>query len=103
MVYSLNSLLLPPAFKASMYLEKLIEGGAIRPEPSITLDKIYDKGTPDSEKPGDNADLERVVLEKEAVPKVITLFELPSTASADLLRALEQTHTRLNQHKSHPQ
>ena len=88
------------AFKASEYLEKLIEGGAVRPEPSVTLDKIYEKNTPEKSGATDSGDTERVVLDKEAVPRVITLFELPSTASADLLRALEQTHTRINQKSS---
>lgn len=84
------------AYKASEYLESLVERGAILPEPSIALDGIYTANPPKyTHTTDDLADKERVLLSKDAIPKIVDTFELPPSAAADLLRALDQTHTRL--------
>jgi len=92
------------AFKASEYLESLAKEGAITPEPSVGLDKIYETYGPDSEPPKDPSpttgpedekEQERLILSREAVPKIVNLFDLPSTAAADMQRAIDQTSVRL--------
>ena len=81
------------AYKASSYLEGLILRGAIEPQPSVRLDRIYEQYGPDA--PGDEKKANSPLLRREAVPKIVSLFELPSTAEADLYRALDQTANRL--------
>lgn len=107
---SVNSLslliLVTTAFKASSYLESLLENGALIPEPNKGLDLIYEHNPPalaSQDKTGESnsnsAALkegeERIVLSREAVPKIIAAFELPASAEADLYRALDQTEIRL--------
>jgi hypothetical protein len=75
-----------------------MDHGAIHAEPSISLDIVYEKNKPQDEQKVDSPgspNSEHVVLSKDAIPKIVNLFELPPAASADLLRALDQTHTRL--------
>ena len=87
--------------------------GIIRSEPSPALDTIYEENQPASSAPSsgpdsrpkpnstsEQEDEERLVLSKEAVPKIVGLFELPPTAAADLYRALEQTEHRLKEARS---
>ncbi|THH08889.1 hypothetical protein EW145_g2396 [Phellinidium pouzarii] len=97
------------AHPASSYLEFLLEKGVIKPEANVALDRIYEKyhpsfRLPSSSLPGSRPRLrqhtgedkeERLLLSREAVAKLVSLFELPSGAESDLLRALDQTRTRL--------
>ncbi|EJC97923.1 uncharacterized protein FOMMEDRAFT_97733 [Fomitiporia mediterranea MF3/22] len=106
------------AFKASSYLEALMDKGAIRAEPNIALDKVYETYKPDpppttkslspesstdsttTARENEDENAERIVLGKEAVPKIVSLFDLPPSAAADLYRALEQTESRLEKARS---
>ena len=81
------------AFKASSYLEALIERGAIEPRPNASLDRIYDEYGP--EPPESDGEGAISLLRREAVPKIVSLFGLPSSAEADLYRALDQTTIRI--------
>ncbi|KAH8114328.1 mitochondrial K+-H+ exchange-related-domain-containing protein [Phellopilus nigrolimitatus] len=89
------------AFKASSYLEALLKRGLIEPESNIGLDRIYEKYRPASDSSttlplGSRSNVEgRILLSKEAVPKIVSFFELPPIAEADLYRALDQTGKRL--------
>lgn len=86
------------AYKASSYLDELIKLGLVDSEANADLDRIYEEHAPfnglsldknsESDKP--------VLLNREAVPRIVTLFDLPSSAEADLLRALDQTELRLS-------
>lgn len=91
-----SDLFRPQAYKASAYLEGLIIRGVIEPQPSASLDQIYEKYGPDALIENEKESANSVpLLRKEAVPKIVSLFELPSTAEADLYRALDQTNARL--------
>ncbi|KAI5119200.1 hypothetical protein M0805_004455 [Coniferiporia weirii] len=93
------------AYKASSYLESLIKGGMIKPEGNAGLDKIYEKyrpqshsssiPSPKSRQDSSQSKKEHSILSVEAVSKLASFFELPSNAEADLLRALDQTGSRL--------
>ena len=79
-----------------------MERGAIMPEPSMALDAVYENNKPQGEDTdtGGSHNPEHVVLSKEAIPKIVDLFGLPPAAAADLLRALDQTYTRLKKESS---
>ncbi|KAL1950835.1 hypothetical protein VTO73DRAFT_5959 [Trametes versicolor] len=111
------------AYKASHYLEGFLKQGAIVPQTSLELDAIYAKyapkplAAPEPEPgtetethppPSEHAsqpdaadaaaeDAPRLLLEKEAVPELEKLLDLPedSTFAADVYRALEQARLRL--------
>ncbi|KLO09062.1 hypothetical protein SCHPADRAFT_834439 [Schizopora paradoxa] len=107
------------AYKASSYLESLLKQGAIIPEANTGLDKIYENSrkrltkassTPDSPKsncpddsqttPSDQNNVpEELILDREAVPHIVSFFDLPSSAESDLYRALDQTSNRLSNSK----
>ena len=90
------------AYRASEYLESLASEGAIVPEHNIALDKIYETygNENGSIKQTESGNEEKLILTKEAVPKIVSLFDLPSSASADLFRALDQTTARLEKTKT---
>ncbi|KAL5524460.1 hypothetical protein ACEPAF_9600 [Sanghuangporus sanghuang] len=104
------------AYKASSYLEGLVDKGAIHPESNAVLDKIYEEHQPASPSssesssgpnskppPDEDNGEERIVLSREAVPKVVGLFELPPSAASDLYRALDQTEHRLRKAQAQAQ
>lgn len=117
------------AYKASSYLERLLDTGAIVLEPSSELDKIYAKysrasasesPTPDTAKELSKQDIDfdmfstsssqesddrahrHMLLTREAVPELMAALELKpdSTFATDMYRALEQANLRLK--KSEP-
>jgi len=85
-------------------------------EPSSELNKIYDESAPPSHKPpgeekqdqeaevelaseekaGKSEDV-RLLITREAVPRITSLFSLPPIAVADMYRAMDQTSKRLSQ------
>ncbi|EIN13022.1 hypothetical protein PUNSTDRAFT_98047 [Punctularia strigosozonata HHB-11173 SS5] len=102
------------AYKASEYLQSLIEEGVISPEPNPELESIYAShqplrdadsdasSTPDQVAPQhrdaptqSNTASEGLLLTREAIPSVLQLFDLPPTSAADIYRAMEQAKVRL--------
>lgn len=101
-----------PAYRATDYLEKLIDHGAIVPEASEELDKLYAEydpsktspPTPSSTSDGklDTTDSttksepapNNNLLTRAAVPAIQSTFNLTGTAVADVYRALEQARLR---------
>jgi len=114
------------AYKASSYLDSLLQKGVIVPEANVGLDKIYEncrqrlsQGRPSNSttspnsqatnNPPDNHNdkyavtvsdesnvTEELILDREAVPDIVSYFDLPSSAESDLYRALNQTSKRLS-------
>ncbi|TRM64137.1 mitochondrial K+-H+ exchange-related-domain-containing protein [Schizophyllum amplum] len=97
------------AWRASQYLQSLIDSGAIHPEPSEALDILYRSYRPPSreqptvkEQEGDgktivtraNPDVD-LLLTKDSVPAILQILNLKPSAEADLYRALEQARLRL--------
>lgn len=109
------------AYRASTYLDSLLERGAIAPEANAQLDEIYARYRAPSipappapgaeEKPaasplGAAAPSEtapsaatskmdmRPLLTREAVPSILALFGLPESSAGDMYRAIEQTRQR---------
>ena len=77
-------------------------------EPSMELNEIYDKYTPRPHKPPGEADSKearkagkeddtRLLISREAIPRITSLFSLPHIAVADMYRAMDQTMKRLAQ------
>jgi hypothetical protein len=85
------------AHKASLYLLSLLDKKAIEPQPSVTLDRIYQELGPPSHVLSDEKKSSQILLRKEAIPRIVTHFELPASAEADLYRALDQTEARLKE------
>jgi Mitochondrial K+-H+ exchange-related len=95
------------AYKASQYLQSLLDHDLIIPEANESLDEVYKLHPPSSnpnsvsessESSGSSAPQEphRLLLAPEAVPAILSLFEFESTtASADLHRAIEQARSRV--------
>ncbi|KAF8625981.1 hypothetical protein AX17_006705 [Amanita inopinata Kibby_2008] len=99
------------AYKASQYLDTLLENGIIVPEESQSLDSVYASSPaslpslkPESETDDTGAQSRRtkdkeaqhtILLTREAVPAIIRLFSLKSSAEADLYRAVEQARLRV--------
>ncbi|KIL59059.1 hypothetical protein M378DRAFT_169819 [Amanita muscaria Koide BX008] len=97
------------AYKASQYLNTLLEGNVIVPEKSRLLDSVYTQHsprrpnpTPEAEK--SEADVENsksgrkqhaILLTRDAVPTIARKFALGTTAEADLYRAVEQARLRV--------
>ncbi|KII90774.1 hypothetical protein PLICRDRAFT_106278 [Plicaturopsis crispa FD-325 SS-3] len=99
------------AYRASQYLETLVDMGAIVPEASSELDRIYaqykpEAGPPESSDPknpssdGSEAERTSVLLTRDAVPEILSLFELPPAAEADIYRAVEQARIRVEEGKA---
>ncbi|EKM51624.1 uncharacterized protein PHACADRAFT_127350 [Phanerochaete carnosa HHB-10118-sp] len=112
------------AYKASSYLEQLLDKGAIVAEPSSALDRVYAKyakaskkvsptpstvetsseqdldsdasSTPSAEEI-DNVEHRHLLLTRDAVPELMAALQLKpgSTFAADMYRALEQANLRL--------
>jgi hypothetical protein len=55
---------------------------------STNVDSVY--------APGEGPGASEVILTKEAVPKILELFELPESAAGDIYRAIEQARQRTN-------
>ncbi|TFY70974.1 hypothetical protein EVG20_g2039 [Dentipellis fragilis] len=99
------------AYKASEYLQSLLDNGAIVPKSSSDLDDIYVKHTPrfesDASESHDTKEEsaeaksmevdEKILLRRDAVPPILKMFGLPETAAADIYRAIEQADVRLKQ------
>lgn len=118
-----------PAYKASSYLEQLLDKGAIVPQASPELNEIYIKyaplpssaskssgkqpedtdsdassttipsGQPKSESEHEH---EQLLLTRDAVPAITGLFETrpDSSLAADMYRAMEQAALRLQGSRS---
>ena len=89
------------AYRASQYLQSLLDSGSIVPEPSESLDGVYKHfASPNSNGETDKIDgsapqYHTTLLTREAVPSIVNLFGLESIAAADLLRAVEQARVRV--------
>ncbi|KAH9002559.1 mitochondrial K+-H+ exchange-related-domain-containing protein [Lactarius hatsudake] len=96
------------AYKASDYLHSLLQRGAIVPHSSTDLDDIYlthapsDKlrneiksGVGGKEEHESKKEEKKVLLRREAVPRILELFGLPVSAASDIYRAIEQASHRL--------
>jgi hypothetical protein len=106
----------PLAYKASSYLEQLLDKGAIVPQDSPELNAIYAKHAPPApagEKEGEDTDSdasstststgsdEHLLLTRAAVPEITAFFNVRpgSSLAADLYRAMEQAALRLQTSK----
>ena len=106
------------AYRASQYLQSLLDSGIIVPEASPALDLIYKNYAPEpssSEKGSSHSNItsnsdatanpdpgmpppparHTVLLTRDAVPVIISLFGLKPSALADLQRAVEQARVRV--------
>lgn len=91
------------AYKASQYLNTLLEGNVIVPEKSRLLDSVYTQHSPrpkeKSEADVENSESGRkqhaILLTRDAVPTIVRQFALGTTAEADLYRAVEQARLRV--------
>lgn len=97
-----------PAYRSSQYLQSLLDNDSIVPEASPSLDVVYkdfaaDAPLAESEsksepepKPESAPPLHHsVLLTRDAVPAILSLFGLKPTAGADLQRAVEQARVRV--------
>lgn len=94
------------AYKASDYLHSLLQRGAIVPHSSTELDDIYVAHAPTDklgntiksgvgeEEDGEKRE-KKVLLQHEAVPRILELFGLPKSAASNIYRAIEQASHRL--------
>ncbi|KAG6812107.1 hypothetical protein H0H92_004336 [Tricholoma furcatifolium] len=109
------------AYRASQYLQTLIDNDTLIPEASEALDNVYRKFSPDKmaimSPDGPNFSMgeeksnpslndgrsstqpqqpqHEVLLTRDAVPAILETFSLKPTAGADLLRAVEQARVRV--------
>ena len=95
------------AYKASQYLDTLLEHNVIVPEESQLLGSVYkeysnSKSEPESKMSGEDARKPKsgepqhaVLLTREAVPTIAHLYSLKPSAEADLYRAVEQARLRV--------
>jgi len=95
------------AYKASQYLDTLLEHNVIVPEESQPLDSAYTQHAPRSDSNPGSETMEKsiggpkngsqhvLLLTRDAVPAITRLFSLKSTAEADLYRAVEQARLRV--------
>jgi hypothetical protein len=94
-----------PAYRASQYLDSLLSSGAIVPHASPELDRLYmgvlaekveSFGT--TRTPGEGEQKEdkqqQLLLTCDVVPRILSVFDLPSSAGAELCRAMEQAKMR---------
>lgn len=86
------------AYRATQYLEKLIDKGVIVPEPSEALDELYlahapskAPSKPESKSESKSSDL---LLTREAIPTILSQFGLSGSTTADIYRAIEQARQR---------
>jgi len=112
----------PTAYRASQYLQTLLDSGAIVPEASKALDTVYKDYAPQpppsqphspsspsspspspSPPPPHETNLEKeqpqpqhtLLLTRHAVPAILALFKLKEGAAADMYRAAEQARVRV--------
>ncbi|KAF5382694.1 hypothetical protein D9615_003077 [Tricholomella constricta] len=99
------------AYRSSQYLQTLLDTGAIVPEPSEMLEAVYRDFSPakslttsaesrepekhDTAPKPEPAQQHEVLLTRDAVPAILSLFGLKPSAGADLLRAVEQARVRV--------
>lgn len=96
------------AYKASDYLRSLLQRGTIVPHLDANLDSIYARHAPsnthhDATKPGSGVgkgderrrEEKKVLLRRDAVPRILELYGLPESAASDIDRAIEQASSRL--------
>ena len=96
------------AYKASQYLDSLLEHNVIVPEESQLLDIVYRQYAPhspfelDAEKSKDDNSFklnfdrgDDLLLSPEAVPNIARIFSFEPGAEADLYRAIEQARLRV--------
>ena len=85
-----------------------MQRGAIVPHSSTELDDIYVAHKPadkfrnairseveEKEKEENEKEEKKVLLRREAVPRILELFGLPESAASDIYRAMEQASHRL--------
>ncbi|KAI0056274.1 hypothetical protein BV25DRAFT_1832383 [Artomyces pyxidatus] len=100
------------AYKASEYLQSLLQYGAIVAQTNGNLDEIYLRHAPTPSTtvspsealhretdPGPERD-EKMLLTRDAVPPILSLFGLPSSAASDIYRAIAQADVRLKERHS---
>ncbi|RDB18948.1 Uncharacterized protein C23H3.12c [Hypsizygus marmoreus] len=92
------------AYRASQYLQSLLDAGIIIPEPSPLLDVVYKDYAPTEKPPSSSAESQttpipprhhELLLTRDAVPAILSVFGLKPSAGADLLRAVEQARARV--------
>lgn len=99
------------AYRASQYLQTLLDANVIVPRASEALDTVYKDFSPnppaaESHVEGKSAKPESIpgysasaphglLLTRDAVPAILDIFGLDSSAGADLLRAVEQARVRV--------
>ncbi|KAF8059305.1 mitochondrial K+-H+ exchange-related-domain-containing protein [Lyophyllum atratum] len=105
------------AYRASQYLQGLLDSGVIVPEASEALDGVYKEFSPNhhlitsaeslendkneaTSKPESKPLQHEVLLTRDAVPAILNIFGLGSSAGADLLRAVEQARVRVQSGRS---
>lgn len=95
-------LILLAAYRASQLLETLLDDGTIVPQESAELDKLYAELSPSSDSTAPPADPEQsaLLLTRDAVPHIISAFELKESAGPDMLRAIEQARLRVRGEKA---
>ncbi|KAF7422653.1 hypothetical protein PC9H_010809 [Pleurotus ostreatus] len=83
------------AYRASQYVQALLESGSIIPEPSKELDRLYEryrvKENAQSSHPTPSHPL---LISRDAVPPIIETFGLEVDDSADIYRAIQQAEVR---------
>ncbi|RDB18941.1 hypothetical protein Hypma_014293 [Hypsizygus marmoreus] len=100
------------AYRASQYLQSLLDAGIIIPEPSPLLDAVH-KDYSSAEKPlsspSSSAESQstpprrhELLLTRDAVPAILNVFVLKPSAGADLLRAVEQARVRVRSGRDVP-
>ncbi|KAF8157853.1 mitochondrial K+-H+ exchange-related-domain-containing protein [Crassisporium funariophilum] len=104
------------AYRSSQYLQSLLEHDVIVPEASEPLNEVYKlhpftpspsaststpPGSAESSIPKPQQEPQHeVLLGRDAVPAILSTFELGSTAAADLYRAVEQARVRVSSGRS---
>ncbi|KAG9227494.1 hypothetical protein CCMSSC00406_0000860 [Pleurotus cornucopiae] len=82
-------------YRASQYVQALLESGSIIPEPSKELDRLYEryrvKENAQSSHPTPSHPL---LISRDAVPPIIETFGLEVDDSADIYRAIQQAEVR---------
>ncbi|KAF9452920.1 hypothetical protein P691DRAFT_755954 [Macrolepiota fuliginosa MF-IS2] len=98
------------AYRATQYLQDLLANGVIVPEGSEALDAIFKDfsppSTPSEEESSNTVSKDarghELLLRKEAVPTIVSLFGLKKSADADLYRAIEQARLRIENGRLKP-
>lgn len=98
------------AYRASQYLQSLLDNDALVPEASQAFDAVYREHSPTRtavqspdaskyEKPESSSksttEQHELLLTRDAVPSILHTFNLKPSSGADLLRAVEQARVRV--------